>query len=227
MKSWIKLRITSRFALAGIAAFIVLISCHRAGVSPKSAATHFLDAMAAQNFEYALTLCTDSTVHKLSAFIREAESEDHIFREDYMIMSVIEIEEEKEAMVHYLFDDDTISRQLMVKKQFKNWKVHYVRTDPLGVAAEFLDAFHQRKFEDAKGFVTPEAKKDLDLVIRRADDLDIADSARVLDIVFNNDRTRAIVAYSENNQADSLKLNLVLTNLGWKVTFSKFNEFNS
>lgn len=199
--------------------------CNLNGVSPKKVGYRFLQAMEVGDYQKAARLCTDSTRLSLEEYLDDMPVYTDTPNTSFMIMSVIEIKEGEEAIVNYLYDDDTISRLLHVRRENKAWRVHYIRTDPLGVAEAFLDAFHQRKFEKAKYFVTEKSKQDIDLVVRMAEELSFADSVEVTGIGFNLDKTKAIVFYEESGNNDEMKINLVLTRTGWKVAFSKFDDF--
>ena len=105
----------------------------------------------------------------------------------------------------------------------KGWRVDFSRTDPVGIARYFLDAFYHGDFDRAEQYVTLNAVNDIQYAATVYKGWK-GPGVELTAIKFNPRQNKALVSYHEIGNKEIKKLTLILENGNWRVAFSKFGK---
>lgn len=218
------MRIILVISMAGI---LLLGACGPERKSPEALAGAFFNALESQNFKKAGKYCTEQSRLTINELQDDIEAFDFPYPDTFYVFQIPIAKGADTMIMEYAIDSATFAHpyQLLVAKRHTPWwQVSYQRTDPVGIARYFLDAFHKGDFEKAEAYLDENSIEDLKFLQSIYEGWQ-GPGVRITGIGFNDDKNRAIVMFLEGAKSEEQKLNLVRIEGHWKVALSKSSAF--
>jgi len=209
------------------AALTVLSSCKQDVQNPREIAQNYLSAFYSKDFNEAGKYVSTATYTPWQNFVNYLSENDNRY-EISGVATIENVEVKDDFAVVYYFNINTLDRRdviVLVRDNFE-WKVNFERKDPIGVAENFLNAFHSGDLELAKLYATPTAQKDLDH-LKAFYGKRQGPAVEIKDVEYNKEGDMAIVSYREEGSDVEKKINLRYLDWEWRVAFSKQDEWES
>ena len=203
---------------------LLFLACNRSNVTPDFVANQFLSAYHSQNFDTASQFIHNETLAEWTSFVKYQQKFPDTIPREFFIDTVLMAEDNALAVVQYYTGRDSQLRQMNLKKKAGTWKVLFGTRDPQSVAQNFLSAFNSGDYKTARTFLTHNAQRDFDMLIRKGH-VPEQKTVRVKDVVMSKSLDKAVVYFTEGDEDAVKKINLRKESGDWKVTFTKMDNF--
>lgn len=203
----------------------LLSSCRVKEPDGSETADLFLRSYYSKDFNTAGLFVSGATKPFLDSFVSDMAKHNLTFIDSFELAYLDEISTGDSLIVQYALDSNKFENPLdiLLVKKGTEWKVVYRRSDPIGVAQAFLNAFNSGDTEKAKKYVTPGSVDDIDIYSSLFKNW-TGPQTSIINAEINEQESEAVIHYRELGNETIKNINLVNFMGKWKVTFTKISH---